>query len=121
MHMYQVWAKDRHNHSEVCTILSTRGKPESEWKTAQEAFEAAKRLVHDKNRNNPMTFDDQKRDAEMCLMEVGAQDAFYIGNLIMGRHKIVVASQQTDPEQPPVESEAVLGADVPVRFYMGQD
>lgn len=105
---FQVWARDQYGRNEILTVLSTKGRPESEWETADEALAAAKRYVHDKNRNNPLTFEEQARSANHVVMEVGG--GIYAGNLIMGRHKVIVAGQ----EHPMADTGSA-------KFYLGQD
>ena len=104
---YEIWAKDNYGRHEILTALSTKGKPENLWETAEDALAAAKRYVHDKNRNNPLTFDEQKRGATHVVGEV--EGGFYAGNLIMGKHKVITASG----EQP-------LPTTLPFKFYLGE-
>lgn len=113
--MFQVWAKDTYGHHEVITVHSKTGILESEWKTPAEAYAAAKRHAHDVNRNNPMTFDEQKRLVTCVVPEVAEGDGFYSGNLIMGRHTIV---KKADVGFKDVNINIQSTA---MRFYAGQD
>jgi hypothetical protein len=107
--MYEVWAKDQYGRHEILTVLSTKGKPENQWDTAEGALAAAKRYVHDKNFNTSLTFDQQKMHVSHVVGEV--QEGFYAGNLIMGKHKVIQASTQ---------AEVMLPTGEPFRFYLGQ-
>jgi hypothetical protein len=110
---YQVWAKDRYGRHEVLSALSTKGKPESEWLTPEEALAAAKRYVHDKNRNNSLTFDEQKRGVTH-LVAILNENAIYSGNLVMGRHTATVKIASGG------WNEARLKDGIAYRFYLGQ-
>ena len=108
---YQVWAKDKYGHHEVLAILSTKGISEDEWGTSEAALAAARRFVHDKNRNNSLTFDEQKKDISCVAVE--SDTGVYAGNLIRGKHKQLVKQGEETVEADFVESQ-------PVKFYCGQ-
>ncbi len=119
MSKYEVWAKDPYGRNEILTILSAKGRPENEFKTPHEAFEAAKRYVHDKNRNNPLTYDTQRANPK-CVLPVLAQpeetSLYYAGNLIHGKHKMIVASAGNSKIE-----EVPLQEDAQFKFYLGLD
>ena len=112
---YEVWSKDQYGRHEILTVLNKKGLPENRWDTPQDALAAAKRYVHDKNRNNPLTYEEQKRLATHTVCEVSptnANEHIYAGNLIMARHKMIkVAGTAGD--------EVALDTSAPLQFYLG--
>jgi hypothetical protein len=111
---FEVWSRDQYGRNEILSILNKKGKSENEWVNIDDAFEAAKRFVHDKNRNNPMTFDEQKRQVTYVLPVFGDVDepyGIYAGNLVRGIQKVV------DLEE---DEERNLRDDDEVVFYVGQ-
>ena len=112
---YEVWAKDRYNRYEILTVLNTGGRPENEWATPEEALAAAKRYVHDKNLNNSLTYDEQKRGATHALPLLA--DEIYAGDLIMARHMSISKTASADRAEvriDPIE-------DKQFSFYMGNN
>lgn len=105
---YEVWAKDNYGRHEILSVLNTKGKPENLWETPEEALAAAKRYVHDKNRNNPLTFDEQKRASTHVVAEL-AEGGIYAGNLIMGKHKVITAA-----------GEQLMPTGTQFQFYLGE-
>jgi hypothetical protein len=105
---FQVFARDQYNHCEILTIPNTKGKPESEFPTEGDALVAAKRYTNDKNRNNAFTYDEQRRLMTHVLFVV--QNGVYGGNLVMGKHKVIVAGK-----------EEAMPTTTTGRFYLGQD
>lgn len=110
MGKFQVWAKDRYNRHEVVNVNNKKGVPEQSWDTPEEAFEAAKRFVCNKNCGTSLTFEEQQRLAEYVAVVMPAGHGVYVGNLIHGVHKAYV----NDVEQ-------TLPAEFDALFYLGID
>jgi hypothetical protein len=114
MSKYEVWAKDQYNRHEILSVLNEKGRPENQWDTPAAALAAARRYAHDKNRNNSLTFDEQQKNPTHVVAEVAGGDAYYAGNLIHGKHKMLkVAGEKVD--------EVVFDAKAALQFYLGQD
>lgn len=103
---YQVWVRDEFGRFEIQTVLNSKGLPENEWKTPEDAFVAAKRFVDDRNWSGPLTYDEQLRAVKHVLPET--ELGVYAGNFVMGKHRYLKDG-----------AEHVLPRESPLRFYIG--
>jgi hypothetical protein len=103
MGKYQVWTKDNYGRNEIQSHLGL-------FNDAATAIKAARKYAHEKNYDNALTFDEQKRHVSHAVVEVGG-DAFYAGALIQGKPKVITAAEK---------SETLFDKNTPVQFYLGQ-